>query len=91
MYEDYDKGFGNVYLIDDVGVEREQNIFGERINTFNKIVYEAELFERLLIVTTNLTIKELEDKYNGRTMDRLRALTRPVVFRGSSFRTINKT
>ena len=86
MLEDYERGSGRMYIVDDVGVEREQSVYGERINAFNKIIYESELFKRLLIITTNLTIKELEEKYGERTIDRLRSLTKPVVFRGKSFR-----
>lgn len=86
MAEDYESGTGTILIIDDVGVEREQNVFGEKKNTFNQIVYEAERYGWLLIVTTNLTIEELKDKYGERTLDRLRALTTPVVFRGKSLR-----
>ena len=91
MKEDYDKEFGRIVLLDDVGVERDQRVYGEKLTVFNQIVYEAELFGRLLIVTTNLTIEELKEKYGERTIDRLRALTRPVVFRGDSLRTKLKT
>lgn len=86
MGADYDDSLGTILIIDDAGVEREQNIYGEKRNIFCQIVYDAELFNRLLIITTNLTIEELKDKYGDRIIDRLKALTTPVLFKGESMR-----
>lgn len=86
MNEEYGKNAANVYLLDDVGVESEGMKFGEKISSFNQIVNDAERYDWLLLITTNLTIEELIEKYGERAVDRLRAITRPVVFTGKSFR-----
>ena len=41
---------------------------------------------KLLILTTNLSIDELREKYGERTVDRLRAITKTVLFTGESLR-----
>ena len=68
-----------IYL-DDVGTEGECIRFGERRQAFPEIVDEAEKKGKLLIVTTNLNTDELKYRYGDRTLDRLRAITRPVLF-----------
>lgn len=84
--ENYGKGSGTVNFIDDIGVESEGNLFGEKINTFNQIINDAERNDWLLIITTNLTTDELKEKYGERAFDRLRSLTKLVVFKGKSLR-----
>lgn len=86
---EYDNAWGTVLFVDDIGVERDARNYGERVNVFNQIVDEAERRNKLLIVTTNLTIDEIREKYGERTLDRLRALTKLVLFKGESLR--NKT
>jgi DNA replication protein DnaC len=73
-------------MIDDVGVESEQVNYGTRRLLFNEIIDEAEHNKNVLILTTNLNIEELEAKYGARTIDRLRAITTPVIFKGESLR-----
>lgn len=73
-------------MIDDVGVESEQVNYGTRRILFNEIIDEAEHNKNVLILTTNLNIEELEAKYGVRTIDRLRAITTPVIFKGESLR-----
>ena len=46
----------------------------------------AEKKGTLLILTTNLTVDELRVKYGERVVDRLRAITNVVYFKGSSLR-----
>lgn len=83
---DYENSFGSIVFVDDIGVEYNTYHYGERRNIFNQVVDDAERNGWLLIVTTNLTIDEIKEKYGERTLDRLRALTRPVVFKGESLR-----
>ena len=83
---DYSECLGGVLFIDDIGVEMDSRSYGEKRNVFNQIVDDAERNKWLLIVTTNLTIDEIIKKYGERTMDRLRALTKPVVFKGNTLR-----
>lgn len=73
-------------LIDDFGVEDVGKIYGETHNVFEEVVSLAEKRHQMLLLTTNLTLDEICDKYGERTLDRLRYLTRPVLFTGKSFR-----
>lgn len=69
-----------IYL-DDIGTEGQSVIFGERRWAFPEIVDEAEKKGKLLIVTTNLNKEELAKRYGDRTLDRLRAITKPIIFK----------
>lgn len=73
-------------LIDDFGVEDVGKIYGETHNVFEEVVSLAEKRHQMLLLTTNLTLDEICNKYGERTLDRLRYLTRPVLFTGESFR-----
>lgn len=72
--------------IDDIGTEQEKVDYGERRIAFSEIVDSAEKKGNLLIVTTNLTRDEISAKYGERTMDRLTAITKSVLFKGNSLR-----
>lgn len=72
--------------IDDVGEENVSVKYGERRMAFPEIVDEAEKRGKLLLLTTNATSEELEQKYGERTMDRLVAITKLVKFKGESLR-----
>lgn len=74
-----------IYL-DDVGVENESVRYGERRQCFVELVDEAEKKGKLLILTTNLSIEQLAEKYGNRTVDRLKAITKTVLFEGNSMR-----
>ena len=74
-----------IYL-DDVGVEHESVKYGERRQCFVELVDEAEKQGKLLILTTNLSIEQLGEKYGNRTVDRLKAITKTVLFEGNSMR-----
>ena len=84
-------------VIDDLGTEPVESIhYGERHIAFSEITDEAEKRGHLLILTTNLTTStprgkgtdypSLENRYGIRTLDRLRAITTVVVFKGDSLR-----
>lgn len=74
------------HYIDDIGTEFLSVKYGEKRLSFAELVDEAEKKGKLLIVTTNLSLSELQQKYGERTLDRLRAITTPVVFKGDSLR-----
>lgn len=76
----------HIICIDDIGTEGESVKYGERRMAFSEIVDEAEKKGKLLIITTNLSIDELTAKYGIRTIDRLKAITTPVLFKGESMR-----
>lgn len=85
-------------VVDDIGVESvETNTFGNKRYPFCELCDSVERRGSLLIVTTNLRtthaidakgqpIPSIEDRYGIRTLDRLRAITKVVVFSGESMR-----
>lgn len=86
-------------IVDDLGVEApETNTYGNRRFPFNELCDAAERHGSMLIITTNLrtthkidpqthqAIPSIEDRYGIRTLDRLRAITKVVVFSGESMR-----
>lgn len=76
----------HLIYIDDVGTENVSIKYGERRLAFPEVVDEAEKRGKLLIITTNLSLDELAQKYGERTMDRLVAITKRVKFVGESLR-----
>lgn len=72
--------------IDDVGVEDVSNLYGEKHDYFRELVDMAERKQKLLVISTNLTLKEIAERYGDRTIDRLRAITTTVLFEGDSLR-----
>ena len=76
----------HIIYIDDVGTENLSVKYGEKRLAFAELADEAEKKGKLLILTTNLTIEELREKYGERTIDRLRAITKTVLFSGVSLR-----
>lgn len=78
--------YSHLLVIDDVGIESEAVVYGSRHDYFSEIVDAAEKKGKLLIITTNLTIPALEQRYGLRTLDRLHALTRAITFEGNSLR-----
>lgn len=73
--------------IDDIGTENMSVKYGERRLAFPELVDEAEKKGNLLIITTNLSLSEIQEKYGERTLDRLKAITERVLFKGESLRT----
>lgn len=76
----------HIIYIDDVGKEGVSVEYGNRNLRFADIVDETEKRGKLLMFSTNLSQEEMAAKYGERTVDRLRAVTRKVVFRGGSMR-----
>lgn len=82
-----DEAAGNkIVFIDDVGRESVLNSYGNKRWVFPEIVDAAGRQGKLLILTTNLDPRLALPKYDDRTMDRLRALTKIVPFTGKSLR-----
>ena len=72
--------------LDDLGTENELNDFGTKRIVFCELADLAEKQGKILLLTTNLSEEELRQKYGERTIDRLHAITRKIVFRGNSLR-----
>lgn len=87
-FENDDFPYGSkAIMIDDVGTEGDFVQFGARRNLFKEVVDWAEEHHKLLILTSNLTIEKLQEKYDERTVDRLKSLCRLVITKGNSLRT----
>lgn len=76
----------HIIYIDDVGTENVANNYGNKRIPFMELCDLAEMKGKLLMLTTNLDIPHLEEKYGERTIDRLRAITKCVTFKGKSLR-----
>jgi DNA replication protein DnaC len=75
-----------IIYIDDVGTECTKNEYGNKKEVFAEIVDNAEKEGKLLIISTNLTSKQLNERYGDRVVDRLKHLTKYVSVRGTSLR-----
>jgi len=75
-----------IISIDDLGTESVGNDYGTKRFYTQEMIDEAERKQKLLILSTNLNEQELKDKYDDRTIDRLRSLTKVVIFNGESLR-----
>lgn len=76
----------HILYIDDIGTEGVSNIYGNKRVPFCELCDAVEQQGKLLMCSTNLTVKELADKYGVRTVDRLRATTKYVPLIGDSLR-----
>lgn len=73
-------------LVDDLGTESISVKYGEKRLVFPEICDAAERHGNLLIVTTNLSLEEIREKYGERTLDRMKTITKPILFQGKSMR-----
>lgn len=76
----------HIIYLDDIGTENMSIKFGEKRMAFPELVDESEKKGKLLIISTNLSLSEIREKYGERTLDRLKAITIPVLFKGESLR-----
>lgn len=90
-------GRNRIIVIDDLGTEAAETVtYGNRRKPFPELVDQAERTGTLLIITTNLRTNRdtdvrrnypsIETRYGVPTLDRLRAITRAVLFTGESMR-----
>lgn len=90
-------GQNRVIVIDDLGTEAPETVtYGNRRRPFCELVDMAERTGTLLIITTNIrTTKDtdvrrnypsIETRYGVPTLDRLRAITKVILFKGDSLR-----
>lgn len=73
-------------VLDDAGTEEVSNNYGNKRMALSEVVDEAEKKGHLVVITTNLTLSEVAVKYGNRTLDRLKKITTPVLFKGESLR-----
>jgi DNA replication protein DnaC len=72
-------------IIDDLGTESIKNDYGTKIDAVSDAISYAEDSSKTLLITTNLASKALKERYDDRTLDRLRKC-KVVVIKGKSFR-----
>lgn len=75
-----------IVVLDDLGTESTYKHYGNTREAFAELVDAAEKMGKLLIVTSNLSLDELIGRYDGRSIERLLAVTNTVQFRGESLR-----
>lgn len=74
-------------LLDDVGEEPvEVKDFGRSLPLFTKIVAERYRLMLPIVMTTNLNMQQIEERYGARTADRLREMADVIIFNNSSYR-----
>ena len=76
----------HILALDDIGTEQMSVRYGDRRMAFCEIADEAEKKGKLLMLTTNLTLNQIAEKYGERTMDRLVSVTKRIQFTGESLR-----
>lgn len=72
-------------IIDDLGTESIKNDYGTKIDAVSDAISYAEDSSKTLIITTNLSPNSLKERYDERTLDRLRKC-KVVIIKGKSFR-----
>lgn len=72
--------------IDDIGTEDVRMDYGSRRWGVLEVLDTAEKQGKLVIMTTNFSLEELIAKYGERAVDRIKAITKRVMFTGKSFR-----
>ena len=75
-----------IICVDDIGTETKVKKYGNTRDYVEDLVDLAEKQHKLLVLSTNLTFEQLQQRYDIRTLDRLRGLTRRVFFEGESLR-----
>lgn len=73
-------------VIDDIGTESKCDEFNFRRELFPDIIDTVEQDGKLFIGSTNLETNEITARYGLRTIDRLRAITLPIVIKHESMR-----
>ncbi len=76
----------HIISLDDIGTEEVSNVYGNRRQAFAEIIDAAEKYNKLLIVSTNLTVGEIRKRYGDRVLDRIKSTTQRVLFEGESLR-----
>ena len=72
-------------IIDDLGTESIKNDYGTKVDAVADAISYAEDSSKTLLITTNLSPKSLKERYDERTLDRLRKC-KVVIIKGNSFR-----
>jgi len=80
-----EKNVAPFIIIDDLGTESIKNDYGTKIDAVADAISYAEDSSKTLLITTNLSPNSLKERYDERTLDRLRKC-KVVIIKGKSFR-----
>ena len=72
--------------LDDIGTEDILNKFGNKRLALAEIMDAVERKSKLIIISTNLSGREIEQRYGTRTMERIISTTKRIEFKGDSLR-----
>lgn len=88
QYDTYESLFTEpMIIIDDLGEEpREVMVYGMIHTPLIDLISERYANQRMTIVTTNLEVDDLKEKYGPRIYDRLQEMLTPIVFENDSYR-----
>lgn len=76
----------HIIMLDDIGTEGIKNEYGTKRIPFSELCDMAEESGKLLVITTNLDVDSMLERYGDRTVDRLRGITKLVTIKGNSLR-----
>ena len=76
----------HILSLDDIGTEEISNVYGNKRMAFAELMDAAEKYDKLLIVSTNLSVAEIQKRYGDRVLERIKSTTKRVLFRGDSLR-----
>lgn len=76
----------HIISIDDIGTEEQSVKFGERRMAFAEVMDAAEKQNKLVVVSTNLSVDEIRKRYGDRVLERIVSTTCDVLFEGKSLR-----
>jgi DNA replication protein DnaC len=77
----------HIICLDDVGCESKDTVlYGQHRLPLAELLDACEKRGKLFIGTSNLNVHELLDRYGERTLDRIKSMTKRILFTGDSFR-----
>lgn len=76
----------HIISLDDIGVEEESVKYGERRTLFSEVMDAGEKYNKLILVSTNLPVDKLSQRYGDRVLERIKATTKRIAFNGKSLR-----
>lgn len=77
----------NVLCIDDIGLEPTEVLdYGNSINPVIEIIEQRYRQQLFTFITTNLTPKQIREKYGDRIADRFNEMMKCIVYKNSTFR-----
>lgn len=76
----------HIISIDDIGTEEVSNMYGNKRMAFAEVMDAAEKHNKLVMVSTNLSVGDIRKRYGDRVLDRIKSTTTRILFQGESLR-----